>query len=158
MRIIGIDPGIEKTGFAVMEMEGNKIKLHDFGCIMTDKKLPLPARLNCLADDLASVLKQWKPAAAGIERVFFSRNVKTAITVSHARGVILEVLEEHGVAVQEFNPGHIKSAVTGTSKADKIQVRKMLHYMLGIQVKNDDTADAIACAICMLNSYKILAL
>lgn len=157
MRVIGIDPGIERTGFAILEMTaGGKIKLSDFGCIITDKKHPFSNRLLSLAHDLKTILRQWKPAAAGLEEIFFSKNVKTAIKVSHARGVILEVLEEHSIPVLELNPSHIKISVTGDSKADKFQVKKMLQCTLGISPKNDDAADAIACGICMLTTKKYL--
>jgi len=152
MRIIGIDPGIEKTGFAILEMERGKFLVHDFGCIMTDKKLAFSNRLNILAHDLAKIIRQWKPSAAGLEQIFFSKNVKTAMKVSHARGVIMEVLEELGVPVFEFNPGHIKLALTGDGRADKLQMKKMIQCTLGISVKNDDTADAIACGICLLTT------
>lgn len=153
MRVIGIDPGIERTGFAVLEMTGGKTHLLDFGRIFTDKRDPFSHRLNTLACDLKKLLKKWKPAASGIEEVFFSKNVKTAIKVSHARGVILETLEEHGIAVYEFNPSHVKMAVTGDGRADKFQVKKMVKYLLGIDLKNDDTADAIACGLATITIY-----
>lgn len=150
MRVIGIDPGIERTGFAVLEVADGKTHLKDFGRILTDKTHPFSYRLNTLASDLKKLLKKWKPAAAGLEEVFFSKNVKTAIKVSHARGVILETLEEHGIAVYEFNPAHVKMSVTGDGRADKLQVKKMVKYLLGVDLKNDDTADAIACALAVL--------
>lgn len=154
MRILGIDPGLEKTGFAVLEMEAAKPKLLDYGCIRTDKKNPFSHRLATLAQDLKQILRQWKPSAASLEQIFFSKNVKTALRVSHARGVILEILEEQGVAVFELNPSHIKISMTGDGRADKLQMRKMLEYTLGIHVKNDDTADAIACGICFLTTHR----
>jgi crossover junction endodeoxyribonuclease RuvC len=154
MKVVGIDPGIERTGFAVIEILGNKTKLLDCGCIFTDKKLPFQKRLNDLANDLKTIFKQWKPTCAGLEQIFFSKNVKTAMKVSHARGVIMEVLEEHGITTHEFNPGHIKMAVTGDSRADKLQIKKMLQYTLGISLKSDDTADAIACGICLALNLK----
>lgn len=154
MRILGIDPGIEKTGFAVLEMEAERPVLLDYGCIRTDKKNPFAHRLATLAGDLKQILRQWKPSAASLEQVFFSKNVKTALQVSHARGVILEVLEEHGLPVFELNPSHIKITMTGNGRADKFQMRKMLEYTLGIRIKNDDTADAIACGICFLTTHQ----
>lgn len=154
MRIIGIDPGIERTGFAILELVGEKIVVLDAGCIMTDKKLQFSHRLSLLSTDLKMLLRQWKPVAAGVEQIFFSKNVKTAMKVSHARGVILETLEEHGVPVQEFNPGHIKVAVTGDGKADKKQVQKMLQYIVGMVPRSDDAADAIACGVCLLSTHE----
>lgn len=154
MRILGLDPGIEKTGFAILEMGKNTFNVLDFGCIETSKKEPFSHRLTDIAGDLKKIIRQWKPSAAGLEQIFFSKNVKSAMRVSHARGVIMEVLEEEGVPVFEFNPGEIKLAVTGDGRADKAQIKKMIHYTLGIAVKNDDTADAIACGICLLTTHK----
>lgn len=154
MRVIGIDPGIERTGFAVLEMTGGKTQLKDFGCILTDRKNPFSHRLNTLAGDLKRLIKKWKPDCAGLEEIFFSKNVKTAIKVAHARGVILETLEEHGITVYEFNPSHVKMSVTGDGKADKLQVKKMVKYLLGVDLKNDDTADAIACGLAVLVKHK----
>lgn len=154
MRIIGIDPGIATTGFAILEMDADKkIKLLDVGAIITDKKNPFSNRLNAIATDLKTILRQWKPAGAGIEQVFFSKNVKTAIKVSHARGVILETLEEYGIPVVEFNPMQVKNALTGDSKADKLQMKKMVQCLLGRSVKNDDMADAIACGMALLATH-----
>lgn len=154
MRVLGIDPGIEKTGFAILEMEADRPKILDCGCITTDKKNPFAHRLATIASDLKKILRQWKPTAASLEQVFFSKNVKTALKVSHARGVILETLEEHGLPVFELNPSHIKIAMTGHGRADKFQMRKMLEYTLGVGIKNDDTADAIACGICFLTTHQ----
>lgn len=148
MRVIGIDPGIERTGFAILEVSKKGTEILDCGRIRTDKKNPLSQRLQTLASDFRSILREWKPAAAAIEQIFFSKNVKTAMTVSHARGVILEILEEHGVPVQEFNPGQVKIAVTGDGRADKLQMRKMIGYLLKRDLKHDDTVDAIACGLC----------
>ena len=86
-------------------------------------------------------------------RSIFSKNVKTAIKVSHARGVILETLEEHGIAIYEFNPAHVKMTVTGDGRADKFQVKKMVKCLLGIDLKRDDTADAIACGLATIATY-----
>jgi len=151
MRVIGIDPGIERTGFAVLEMNRGKATLLDVGCIKTDKKFSFPQRLTQLVADLKSILRQWNPVAASIEHIFFSKNVKTAIKVSHARGVILETLEDHGIAITELYPAQVKMAMTGDCRADKLQIKKMVQYTLGLKLKNDDAADAIACAMCLAN-------
>lgn len=156
MRLLGIDPGIERTGFAILEVSHGEPKLLDAGCIRTSKEHTKTERLHTIAQDLSAIIRQWKPTAAGVEIVFFSKNVKTAITVSHARGVILEVLERHRVAVHEFNPSHIKMAVTGNGRADKLQIQRMLQYLLNVEVKSDDTADAIACSLCLMNSLNNL--
>lgn len=152
MRVIGIDPGIEKTGFAILETARGKFSVLDLGCIMTSSKSPFSNRLVSLASDLKRILRQWKPASAGIEELFFSKNIKTAMKVSHARGVIMETLEDQGIPIIEFKPQHIKIAVTGCGRADKYQVKKMIQCLLGLNLKNDDTADAVACAICLLST------
>lgn len=149
MRVIGIDPGIEKTGFAILEQQNGILHFLDGGCIFTNKKDAFSYRLHALALDLKKLLRQWKPTAAGLEEIFFSKNVKTAIKVSHARGVILETLEAYEIPVVAFNPAHVKIAVTGDGKADKKQIQKMIQYLLGIKLRNDDTADAMACGICL---------
>lgn len=154
MRVLGIDPGIERTGFAVMEMEKNSLSLLDCGLIFTSKSDPFSKRLADIAHDLKTILRKWKPAAAGLEELFFSKNIKTAMKVSHGRGVILETLEEYGVPVREFNPAHIKIAVTGDGRANKLQIKKMLQYLMGKDLKSDDAADAVACAICLLTTNK----
>lgn len=156
MRAIGIDPGIERTGFAVLEQAGSKFNLLDCGCILTDKSMPFSRRLIDIASDLKQILKKWKPGGAAVEEIFFSKNVKTAIKVSHARGVILEVLEEYGIPIFEFNPSHIKLSATGDAKASKQQVKKMVQYLLPINIKNDDTLDAIASAMCLLTTNQNL--
>lgn len=149
MIILGIDPGIERCGFAVIQSEKNKLTLLDCGCIKTPKELGLSERLAMLFNDLSEVIEKWHPSTAAIEELFFSKNVKTALTVAHARGVLLLALEKYKIAHRTFNPLIIKQAICGVSTADKKQVQKMVHYELGIHLKNDDAVDAIAIAICM---------
>jgi len=155
MRIMGIDPGIERTGFAILDDSNGTIKLLDFGCIKTSKILTLSERLLILSQDLQNIILEWKPEIAGIEELFFSKNVKTALTVSHARGVILAVCEEQRIPIHTFNPGTIKSTVTGDGRADKSQIQKMLQLTFGICPKSDDAADAIACVLCLHSHLKI---
>lgn len=149
MRILGIDPGIERMGFAVLDVHNGKMKLLDCGVVKTSKDLTLAERLAILAHDLSEVVAQWKPETAGVEELFFSKNVKTAITVAHARGVILLTLAQHNIPIRSFNPLIVKEAICGDTKADKKQMAKMVQYELGIKLKNDDTVDAIAMALCM---------
>lgn len=149
MRVAGIDPGIERTGFAVFEKTNEKIELLDACRIRTPSNLPLPERLAMLAQDLSTLLAQWKPQRVAVEELFFSKNVKTAMIVAHARGVIIETTARHGCTVIEYNPGHIKQTITGDVRADKRQIKKMLHYQLGVTITRDDTLDAIACGLCL---------
>lgn len=148
MIVLGIDPGIERTGFGIIEHIENYQKLLDFGCILTDKKYPLASRLNSISLDLKNLILQWRPDSAVLEEIYFSKNVKTAIKVSHARGVILEVLEDFRIPVHEFPPQKIKIAVTGQGNADKKQVQKMIRLLLNLknEIKYDDASDALACA------------
>lgn len=155
MKVVGIDPGLERTGFAIIEeMPRGGRRLLDCGVIKTPSHFAFPLRLHMIAEDLASVLRREHPTVAGVEELFFSKNVKTAMKVSQARGVIMEVLTEHGIPIMEFNPGTIKQSVTGDARADKLHIRKMIHYELGIRLKSDDALDAIACALCLMSSYR----
>ncbi|MBP9718353.1 crossover junction endodeoxyribonuclease RuvC [Candidatus Gracilibacteria bacterium] len=149
MRVIGIDPGIEKVGFAIVDHIKGKTTVLDCGCIKTSKTLSTPERLVQIAEDLEEIIAQWQPKAAGIEELFFSKNVKTALTVAHARGVIVSVLAKSKMKIVELNPRTVKNAMTGDSKANKKQMQKMLQYTTGIRLKNDDTIDAVCIALCL---------
>lgn len=157
MRIIGIDPGTAITGFSIIEREKGEIKLLDYGCIRTSSSLSPATRLNQIAQDLETILKQWKPQLASVEKLFFNKNVKTAMSVSQARGVILQKLIENKVEENEFTPMQIKAAVCGHGKADKKMVQKMVQVILRLKniPKPDDAADAIAAALCLAQSIKI---
>ncbi len=154
MRIIGIDPGTAITGFSILEKTEKGPKLLEYGCIKTKAGLDLSIRLNEIAQDLRSIIKKWKPTHASIEKVFFSKNVKTAISVAQARGVVIQILTEHGIMQREHTPLEIKSAVCGYGKADKKMVQEMVKLTLGMEEipQPDDAADAIAAAICALNT------
>lgn len=158
MRIIGIDPGTATTGFCILESINRQFKLLDYGCIKTESKYTDSERLNQIAEDMNSLIKKWEPNAASIEKLFFNKNVKTAITVAQARGVILQKLEKNGIKQREYTPLEIKSSVCGYGKADKKMVQKMVKIILGLKTtpKPDDAADAIAAAICYANSTENL--
>lgn len=149
MVVLGIDPGIHRTGFGVLQFEGKEPKLLDFGCIVTEPKANFSLRLTTLAADFSSLLIKWRPSVAILEEIFFSKNVKTAMRVSHARGVILELLEDFGIPVQEVKPQSVKLALTGYGKADKPQMKKMITLLLGLEKipSSDDAVDALACAL-----------
>jgi crossover junction endodeoxyribonuclease RuvC len=158
MRIIGIDPGTAITGFSILEREkGSKTKLLDYGCILTEKEVNMSDRLQQIAEDLRTLIKKWQPTHASIEKIFFNKNVKTAITVAQARGVIIQTLTEHGIKSREYTPLQIKSAVCGYGKADKRMVQDMVKMILKMKEipKPDDAADAIAAAICSLNTLDL---
>lgn len=151
MIILGIDPGTATTGFGVIQ----KTKSHewqavDFGVITTDKKLNDAERLQVLADDLESIIKKFKPTAAGVEKLYFETNVKTAITVAQARGAILLTLAQHNIAIHEFTPLQVKNTLTGYGAADKKQMQFMIKHTFKLKSipKPDDAADALAIALC----------
>jgi crossover junction endodeoxyribonuclease RuvC len=158
MRVIGIDPGTATTGFSILEKDNKgDIKLLDYGCIKTHAGIKANIRLHQIATDLKTLLKKWKPDGASIERLFFNKNVKTAIAVAQARGVIIQILTEHGIAQEEFTPPEVKLAVCGYGRADKKMVQAMVKVLLGLAKvpKPDDAADAIALALCSINSLKL---
>lgn len=153
MRIIGIDPGTATTGFSIIESKKGNIKLLDYGCIRTAKSLDKTTRLNQIAEDLIILIKKWNPDKASVEKLFFKKNVKTAMAVSEARGVILQKFMENGIITNEYTPLEIKIAVCGYGKADKKMVQQMLKMIFNLkkEPKTDDAADAIAAAICLNN-------
>ncbi len=157
MRIIGIDPGTATTGYSILEKTNNQIRLLDYGCIRTHKDLADNTRLNQIAQDIETLINKWKPEIASIEKIFFQKNIKTAISVAQARGVLIQKLTEKEVEISEFTPLEIKSAVCGYGKADKKMIQEMVKIILGLNQipKPDDAADAIAAAICLSLSLPI---
>lgn len=158
MIIIGIDPGTATTGYSILEKNAGKIRLLDYGCIKTAAGLDMNIRLQQIADDLDTLVKKWRPDLASIEKIFFQKNVKTAITVAQARGVVIQRLTQGGVKISEYTPLEIKSSICGYGRADKKMVQEMVKLTLGLQSvpKPDDAADAIAAAICLANSYQLM--
>lgn len=144
-RILGIDPGIGICGFGLID--GTKIL--DFGVVTTPINSPLPGRLKELYESLTEVFEQTKPDVASVEKLFFSKNITTGITVAEARGIVLLVAEQHKVPVFEYTPNEIKKTLTGYGSAKKRQVQEMvkLHLSLDNIPKPDDAADALATAI-----------
>lgn len=149
MKIIGIDPGTATTGFSIIEVDKKTFKLLDYGYICTNKSDCQSSRLNQIAEDLDELIKKWRPHRAGIEKLFFNKNIKTAIAVAEARGVITQRLAKEDIDIHEFGPTEIKSAICGNGRADKKAVQKMVQLIMSLQEipKPDDVADAIAVAI-----------
>lgn len=151
MTILGIDPGTATTGFGVIQKDTTGgWKAVDFGVITTDKALTDAERLHVLATDLADVIQTYKPKAAGVEKLFFETNVKTAITVAQARGVILQTLAAQRIPIFEYTPLQVKSSLTGYGSADKQQMQYMVKQAFALKAipKPDDAADALAIALC----------
>ena len=151
MILLGIDPGLATTGFAFLEKDNREVTLLDFGILRTLPSMPLGERLTIIREDLQQLIDKYQPAAAGIEELFFSTNTKTALTVAHARGVLLETLSRNNLEIHEFTPPEVKSAVTGDGRADKKQIQDMVRMILGVQISPtfDDAADAVAVALCL---------
>lgn len=151
MRVLGIDPGIDITGFAVADINGSSYELIDCGIIKTERELTLPARLHQLRADLNTLLNQYQDIeACGIEELFFSKNVTTAAMVWQARGVILECIAEQGIGhIVEIKPNQVKMYVAGSGSAQKPEMQKMVQITFGLAgiPKPDDAADAAAIAL-----------
>ena len=156
MRILGIDPGFAITGYGIIDYIGNKFKLIDSGAVLTKAGESFPLRLTKIYDDLSNIIDLYKPDAISVEELFFNNNVKTAINVAQARGVILIVGCKKNVPTFEYTPLQIKQAVAGYGRADKLQVQKMVKAILNVEKlpKLDDTTDSIAAAICHAHSAK----
>lgn len=148
MRILGIDPGIGRLGWGIVEKQGSKVKPIAFGCIETEKQ-DLSKRLVVIYIKLKELIAEFKPEAVGIEDLFFNKNVKTAFAVGQARGVVLLCVEQSGLPVTVFTPSVIKSTIAGYGKADKKQVGQMVKLTLKLDKvpSPDDTADALAIAL-----------
>ena len=155
MRILGIDPGLATVGFSVVDSEKNKMKLVTCGVISTPAHTSLSSRLDRIYDDMQELISTFNPDVMSIEELFFNTNITTGIAVAHARGVILLAAYKSGVRVFEYTPLQVKQAVVGYGRAEKKQVIAMVTSLLGLSKppKPDDTADALAAAICHAYSH-----
>ena len=149
MRVIGIDPGTGVLGFGVVDIVNGKSKLVEAGVVRTPPHTPLDERLVEIYESLVEIIATTKPTVMSIEKLFFARNVTTAIGVSHARGVAMLAGKLAGLKIEEYTPMQIKQSLTGYGKADKKQVQEMVRIQLGLKEvpKPDDCADALAAAI-----------
>ncbi|HEX8226822.1 MAG TPA: crossover junction endodeoxyribonuclease RuvC [Candidatus Saccharimonadales bacterium] len=158
MRIIGIDPGTGILGFGVIDIApGGQPVLVDAGVIRTPVHEDDAVRLLTIYDELTEIIKQNKPSIMAVEKLFFARNVTTAMTVSQARGVVLLAAMQAGIAIHEYTPMQIKQAITGYGSADKKQMQEMVRIILKLKVvpQPDDAADALAAAICQSMQMKV---
>jgi len=152
--IIGIDPGYADAGFGVISVSGAGDVCLEYGSIRTPADQPPAKRLKHLHDRLAGLIAKYQPRRVALEKLFFSKNVKTGLQVAEARGVILLCFEEHGVACREFSPAEVKTAVSGYGGADKKQMQQMVKTLLGLKAvpKPDDAADALALALALAHT------
>ena len=152
MIILGIDPGTATTGFGIIKKDKTKngFSILDFGVIATSPKLSDAERLKTVGDDLGSLIKKYKPDCIGVEKLFFTTNQKTVMTVSQARGVVLYIAQKHNLPILEFTPLQVKSFICGYGKADKKQVQYVVQKTFNLKKvpKPDDAADALAIALC----------
>jgi crossover junction endodeoxyribonuclease RuvC len=158
MLVIGIDPGIATTGYGlVRERQDGSLETVAYGAILTPANTPLAERLLDLHEQLTKILLLHQPQSGAVEKLFFQRNVRTAITVGQARGVAMLALAQAGVRVAEYTPLEVKQAVVGYGGADKNQVQQMVRALLELPEvpRPDDTADALAIAICHVHSYRL---
>lgn len=160
MVILGIDPGTAITGYGLIAKQGNHLKRIAFGAIRTIPDTPTAFRLKQIYQELQSIIKQYQPDVMAVEQLFFNKNVRTALAVGQARGVVLLAGAEAGLEIFEFTPLQVKMAVVGYGRAEKNQVQEMVRVLLCLSEipKPDDAADALAIAICQAHSDKISSL
>lgn len=154
MKILGIDPGTSRVGFGLIEKEGSKICMLDYGCIETEPKIPQEQKLFEIYRDLTQLLIETKPDIIALEKIFFFKNAKTVIAVSQARGVILLATRQANIPITEYTPLQIKMAIADHGRAEKSQIQKMLVTWLNLSEipEPDDAADALAVAVCHANT------
>lgn len=156
MRILGIDPGYAIIGYGILEYDGARFQTVAFGAITTPAGKPFTERLDIIYRDMCAVLDTYRPDCMGIEKLFFNTNQKTGIDVAQARGVTVLAAVQRGVPISEYTPLQVKQSVVGYGRAEKKQVMEMTRRILGLSKvpKPDDTADALAIAICHGHSSK----
>ena len=154
MKVLGIDPGTAALGYGIVERIGGRLREVDHGCLVTSPDLSMPERLLAIHSLVEELLALHRPDLMGVERLFFSRNVQTALGVGQARGVVLLAAAQHGTPVREATPNEVKVAVTGYGAADKEQVQRMVQLVLGMsdRPRPDDAADALAIATWVANT------
>ena len=156
MVILGIDPGYAIVGYGVVNYNANRFAVVEYGAVTTEAGELFSSRLIKIYDDICNIVLRTKPDAISIEKLFFNTNTTTAIDVAQARGVILLVAAKFNIPIYEYTPLQVKSAVTGYGRAEKKQVMDMIKNLLKLEKipKPDDTADALAIAICHAHSYR----
>lgn len=156
MIILGVDPGIVTTGYALLNIEQGVTRVIDFGCVQTDSSVDFASRLKKIYDAIIQIIHQHKPHVLALEEVFYSRNVKTALKMGQVRGVTILAAVNYGIPTSEYSPREVKLAVTGNGGASKQQVQKMVVRLLDLQELPTpyDVADAMAIAICHANRMK----
>lgn len=160
MLVLGVDPGTASTGYGLVLEGDQQLHLIECGVLSTPPDRVLAARLQAIYRGLVDLIGKHQPDCAAVEELFFSRNVRTALSVGHARGVALLALADGGLPIYEYKPLQVKQAVAGYGGADKRQVQEMVRMMLQLDEvpQPDDAADAVAVAVCHIHSYRMAAL
>jgi len=156
MRILGVDPGLANTGYGVIEHDGNRSRMLTSGCIVTNAASPISDRLQQIYDTLVLTIDKYGPQVACLEKLFFSANVKSAMAVGEGRGVAILATAKARLPLAEYTPQQIKQAVSGSGKANKAQVERMVKVLLNLEVvpATNHAADALAVALCHAHSFK----
>ena len=156
MTVMGVNPGTATTGYGIIREIQTGVSIVTYGVVKTPAGEPLPTRLQIIYRELRRLTEEFRPLSAAVEKLFFSRNVRTAMSVGQARGVALLALTDAGLTLGEYSPMEIKQAVTGYGAADKHQVAEMVRALLTLDhiPRPDDAADALAVAICHLNTQR----
>lgn len=163
MIILGIDPGTAITGYGIIKTRDLKQKVKNgleclgYGCIQTSPSLTAGERLKKINNELNKIIKKYKPAILAVENIYFFKNLKTAMPVSQAKGVILLTAAKKNIPVYEFTPLQVKMVITGYGRAEKEQVQKMIKILLNLREipRPDDAADALGVAVCYANFMKM---
>jgi crossover junction endodeoxyribonuclease RuvC len=156
MIVIGIDPGLARMGYGVIAVNSRKPEAVCYGCIESGKEQLTPERLLHIYTELSSLMERFPPAHVAVEKLFFTKNITSAMSVSEARGVILLAAEQHRVPVTEYTPNQIKQTITGSGRADKRQMQEMIMRLLNLSElpKPDDAADALSIALCHIHMMR----
>ena len=159
IRVLGFDPGLANTGWGVIDADTSRMIPVAYGSITTPARLSSGERLNMIYDKSVELSKKFNPQAAGIENLFFAKNVTSALPVAQAKGILLLALYQAGIEAYEYTPMQIKQNITGNGRADKNQVQQMIKLLLGLKEipKPDHAADALGAAVCCYNTHIIHA-
>ncbi len=154
MRVLGIDPSVQSTGFGIIEYSDNSYSVLKYGAIKPSRRLPFHHKINMIRNHLEEIIQMYRPTEVAIENPFYAQNIKTAITLGQVRGSVLVAVASYDCELYEYSPLEIKKAVTGYGQADKDQVKTMIKTLLHIQAPDlgTDASDALAAAYCHLNT------
>lgn len=156
MLVLGIDPGSHTTGYGLVEQTGSRLEHVDNGCLTSKRKSPLPLRLQQIYESLMEALARFRPEAVAIEEVFFAKNVASSLRLGESRGIALLAATQQKIPIFEYSTREVKQAITGYGNASKGQMQQMVQRLLHLpEVAQEDASDALALAICHLNSYRM---